>query len=63
MAVISASPNACTIGFTDAQADLIAHVNNQRERAFGVSPKDREKLVAAVRATAAGGGIIVAKVA
>ena len=31
-------------------ADAVAHVNNLREKAFGVSPKDREALNAVVRA-------------
>ena len=38
------------IGFIDPNADRIAHVNNLRERQFGVSPKDRSALSAAVRA-------------
>ena len=44
LAVKSASENRVTIGFTDPQADMIAHVNNLRERAFGVSPEDRRSL-------------------
>ena len=44
------SENRAVIGFTDPNADLIAHVNNIRERAFGVSPRDRLALNAAVRA-------------
>ena len=39
--VKSASENRCVIGFVDPNADRIAHVNNLREKAFGVSPKDR----------------------
>ena len=39
--VKSASENRVVIGFVDPNADLIAHVNNLRERQFGVSPKDR----------------------
>jgi hypothetical protein len=58
MAVLSASPNRGVIGFTDAQTDVIAHINNQRERAFGVSPKDREKLIAAVREVQTGVAIV-----
>jgi hypothetical protein len=48
MGVLSVNENRGVIGFTDAHADLVAHVNNQRERAFAVSPKDREVLVRAV---------------
>ena len=39
--VKSASENRAVIGFVDPNADRIAHVNNLRERAFGISPKDR----------------------
>jgi hypothetical protein len=48
--VKSASENAATIGFVDPNADRIAHVNNLRERQFGISPKDRSALNAAVLA-------------
>jgi hypothetical protein len=48
--VKSASENHCVIGFIDPNADLIAHVNNIRERAFGISPKDRQAMAAAIRA-------------
>ena len=48
--VKSASENRCVIGFVDPNADRIAHVNNIRERAFGISPKDRQAMVAAIRA-------------
>ncbi len=44
------SENRAVIGFIDPNADLIAHVNNIREKAFGISPKDRKALTAAVRA-------------
>lgn len=47
--VKEASQNRVVIGFIDARCDVIAHINNQRERQFGVSPKDRETLVARVR--------------
>jgi len=46
--VKSASENRVVIGFVDPNADRIAHVNNLREKAFGVSPKDREALNAVV---------------
>ena len=48
--VKSASENRCVIGFVDPNADRIAHVNNIRERAFGVSPKDRQAMVAVIKA-------------
>ncbi len=44
------SENRAVIGFIDPNADLIAHVNNIRERAFGISPKDRQALAAIIRA-------------
>ena len=48
--VKSVSENRAVIGFINANADAVAHVNNLREKAFGVSPKDREALNAVVRA-------------
>ena len=51
LTVKSASENHVTIGFTNPQADMIAHVNNLRERAFGVSPADRKALQEIVWAT------------
>jgi hypothetical protein len=48
--VKQASENRCVIGFINPNADAIAHVNNIRERAFGISPKDRLALNAIVRA-------------
>lgn len=48
--VKSASENLAVIGFVDPKADRIAHLNNLRERQFGVSPKDRRALKAAVLA-------------
>ena len=36
------------IGFLDPNAHRIAHVNNLREKQFGVSPKDRSALDTAV---------------
>ena len=44
------SENRCVIGFINPNADAIAHVNNIRERAFGISPKDRQAMVAVVKA-------------
>jgi hypothetical protein len=52
MVVLSANENRAVIGFNNPIAGRIAHWNNLRERAFGVSDKDRATLVAAVRATA-----------
>jgi hypothetical protein len=51
MKVKAANENRVVIGFTDDKADLIAHINNLRERTFGISPKDRIVLQAAVQAT------------
>ena len=48
--VKSANENTATVGFVDPNADRIAHVNNLRERQFGISPKDRSALNAAVLA-------------
>lgn len=42
------SENRATIGFTDPQSDMIAHINNRREKQFGISPKDRLAVNAAV---------------
>ena len=50
LAVKSVSENRAVIGFTDPQADRIAHFNNRREKQFGVSPKDRSVLGQVVRA-------------
>jgi hypothetical protein len=51
LAVKSASENRVAIGFIDAQSDTIAHINNLRERAFGVSQEDRKSLREIVLAT------------
>ena len=48
--VKTVSENKAIIGFIDPNADRIAHVNNLRERQFGISPKDRSALSAAVLA-------------
>jgi hypothetical protein len=48
--VKAVSENRVTIGFVDPNADRIAHVNNLREKQFGVSPKDRMALRAIVGA-------------
>lgn len=50
MAVISANENRAVIAFNNPIAGRIAHFNNLREKAFGVSPHDRETLHAAVHA-------------
>ena len=50
MKVTSVSENRGRIGFVDEKADMIAHINNLREKQFGVSPKDRQALGAIVRA-------------
>ena len=51
LAVKSASENHVTIGFIDPQSDMVAHINNLRERAFGVSQADRKSLSEIVLAT------------
>ena len=51
LSVKSANENHVVIGFSDPQADMIAHVNNLRERAFGVSPDDRKSLTEIVLTT------------
>lgn len=49
--VKSASENRAVIGFVDPKADRIAHVNNSRERQFGITRKDRKVLNAGVMPT------------
>ena len=44
------SENRCVIGFINPNADAVAHINNIRERAFGISPKDRQAMVAVIKA-------------
>ena len=51
LSIKGANENRVTIGFSDPQADMIAHVNNLRERAFGVSQADRKSLREIVLAT------------
>ena len=50
--VKSANENRVVIGFVDPEADRIAHFNNQREKQFGLSPKDETTLKAVVLAAA-----------
>lgn len=50
LAVKSVSENRVVIGFSDPKSDMIAHVNNRREKQFGVSPKDRGVLTRVVLA-------------
>jgi hypothetical protein len=47
--VKTVSENRGVIGFTDDQSDRIAHINNLREKAFGVSPNDHQVFLEAVR--------------
>lgn len=49
--VKSVNENRAVIGFVDPQSDAIAHINNLRERQFGVSPADSRAVIAAVRET------------
>ena len=51
LSVKNANENHVVIGFSDPETDGIAHVNNLRERAFGVSPEDRKALTELVLAT------------
>src|ERR1700734_3669247 len=39
---LSANENVVKIGFADPVADYRAHINNRREKAFGMSPRDRQ---------------------
>lgn len=49
MKVVFANENRAIIGFVDPAADRIAHLNNWRDKQFGLSPNDRsEALVPAV---------------
>ena len=59
--VKSASENSAVIGFVDPKADRIAHVNNLREKQFGISPRDRRALNAAVLAVLRRAGSIRVK--
>ena len=49
--VKTADENRVVVGFVSPQADRIAHINNLREKAFGVSPNDSKAVNAAVLAT------------
>jgi hypothetical protein len=53
MNVLSANENRAVIGFSHPLAAMHAHFQNARERQFGVSPKDRDGIVTAVRVAAA----------
>lgn len=46
-----ASEDSVTIGFINAQANLIATANNRIEKAWGESPRDRETRFAVIRET------------
>lgn len=48
MKVLRAMKNQVVVGFTDAVSNARAFFNNRRWRQFGVSPRDREALAAAV---------------
>ncbi|MEI9971037.1 MAG: hypothetical protein WDO73_02735 [Ignavibacteriota bacterium] len=58
MQVLSATENRAVIGFDHPLAALHAHFQNVRERQFGVSPNDRNVIVAEVYAAAKNGGIV-----
>ena len=51
MKVISANEHRAVIGFTDPHTDLVAHLNNLREKQFGVSPKDHQVLLKTILQT------------
>ncbi len=46
MKVLSAAPNRAVIGFTDAETNKRAAINNRRARQFGVSTADQRVLSA-----------------
>lgn len=48
---LAASENRANIGFNNPIANRIARWNNKKERAFTLSPSDKEVFIAAVRAT------------
>lgn len=43
--LLDVSANRGRIGFASPKADMIAHINNAKDRQFGVSPTDRKVLV------------------
>jgi hypothetical protein len=47
--VVKANENAVTIGFSNPVQDKIAHFNNIREKAFGISPNDRKAINIAMK--------------
>lgn len=49
--VKSASENRVVVGFINEKSDRIAHTNNLREKAFGLSPNDMKAVHAAIAAT------------
>lgn len=64
MKVLTASENRFQIGFTDAKADKIAHINNLYDKMFGTSPTDMKALTDAVyNLWRTGGNIQFVKVA
>lgn len=50
MKVLSVATNRAVIGFTDAEANKRAAINNRRWRQFGVSPRNRQAVALALRA-------------
>jgi len=61
MVTLSADENKATIGFNNPVAGRVAHFNNLRERAFGVSSADRRVIGAAVVATARQAKVVTTK--
>lgn len=45
-----ASEDSVTLGFTTAESNMIATINNRRAKQWGVSPRDQEAIFASVRA-------------
>lgn len=53
--VLSVNENAGKIGFTDRHSDNVAHALNKIEKAFGISPNDRQAMNEAVLKMVRGG--------
>lgn len=58
MRVLRTNENRAEIGFIDPNSDRIAHINNQREKQFGVSPADRTNLVQKVKESVVTSGLV-----
>ncbi len=58
-----ADENRVVIGFEDERSDTVAHINNVRERMFGIAPSDQNVLSAAVSEAARAQHIVNVKAA